>query len=225
MNVLDVYEAVLIELNKVEAPSLLLEDFIYFLNKAIQQYQNRMYNAVDSSQQKTDDLLAFYKEKGILTDRNIVEIDIKDYCHCLGCDITFIDKCGKEYTKAATKYTTNIDSAVKDNYYLKPSFKRPYFSIKDVGANSINVKLDHGDDRKYKLKSIVFKYLKTPTKYTLDDIDVDALTGTDLEFSNYVCYEIINDLVKLILENASDPRLQSNMPINQSIAVPGQQSR
>lgn len=38
MNVLNVYEAVLIELNKVEAPSLLLEDFIYFLNKAIQQY-------------------------------------------------------------------------------------------------------------------------------------------------------------------------------------------
>lgn len=29
------YEAVLIEMNKVEAPSMLLEDFNYFINKAI----------------------------------------------------------------------------------------------------------------------------------------------------------------------------------------------
>jgi hypothetical protein len=30
-----IYEAMLTELNKVEAPSLLLEDYNYFLNKAI----------------------------------------------------------------------------------------------------------------------------------------------------------------------------------------------
>jgi hypothetical protein len=29
------YEAVLVEMNKVEAPSMLLEDFNYFINKAI----------------------------------------------------------------------------------------------------------------------------------------------------------------------------------------------
>jgi len=40
-----------------------------------------------------------------------------------------------------------------------------------------------------------------------------------LEFPDYVCYEIINIYVKLLLENASDPRLNTNMPINQSIAV------
>lgn len=42
-----------------------------------------------------------------------------------------------------------------------------------------------------------------------------------LEFPDYVCYEIINIYVRLFLENASDPRLQTNMPINQTIAIPG----
>ena len=42
-----------------------------------------------------------------------------------------------------------------------------------------------------------------------------------LEFPDYVCYEIINIAVRLILENSSDPRLQTNVPINQSILVSG----
>lgn len=42
-----------------------------------------------------------------------------------------------------------------------------------------------------------------------------------LEFPDYVCYEIINIVTRLLLENASDPRLQTNVPINQTIATPG----
>jgi hypothetical protein len=42
-----------------------------------------------------------------------------------------------------------------------------------------------------------------------------------LEFPDYVCYEIINIYVRLLLENAGDPRLQTNIPINQTIAIPG----
>ena len=44
-----------------------------------------------------------------------------------------------------------------------------------------------------------------------------------LEFPDYVCYEIINELVKLFLENSTDPRLQTNIPVNQTIASPIQQ--
>ena len=42
-----------------------------------------------------------------------------------------------------------------------------------------------------------------------------------LEFPDYMCYEIINTYMKLLFENASDPRLQTNMAVNQSIAVTG----
>jgi hypothetical protein len=47
-------------------------------------------------------------------------------------------------------------------------------------------------------------------------------TSQILEFQDYVCQEIVNELVTLLLENASDPRLQSQIPINQSIANPAQ---
>ena len=50
------YDYALIEMNKVEAPSLLLEDYNYYINKAVQQYINKVYNRYDINQQSTDDL-------------------------------------------------------------------------------------------------------------------------------------------------------------------------
>lgn len=50
------FEYALIELNKVQAPSLLLEDYNYFINKAINQYINKIYNLYDINQQKSDDV-------------------------------------------------------------------------------------------------------------------------------------------------------------------------
>lgn len=41
-----------------------------------------------------------------------------------------------------------------------------------------------------------------------------------LEFPDYVCYEIINIFIKLFLENIGDPRLQTVIPVNQTIATP-----
>ena len=46
----------LTELSKVNAPSMLLQDFNYFFNKAINQYINKRYNIYDVNQQTTDDL-------------------------------------------------------------------------------------------------------------------------------------------------------------------------
>ena len=49
-------ESLLIELDKVNAPSLLLDDYNYFINKAIYQYINKNYNSVEINQQYTDNL-------------------------------------------------------------------------------------------------------------------------------------------------------------------------
>jgi hypothetical protein len=58
MTVRDLYDAALIEINKLEAPSMLLEDYNYLINKAIQQKVNKSYNLYEINQQSTDDLLA-----------------------------------------------------------------------------------------------------------------------------------------------------------------------
>lgn len=70
-------------------------------------------------------------------------------------------------------------------------------------------------------------YLKGPQfiRLTQAQIDKTADTSQILEFPDYVCFEIVNIFTKLIMENASDPRLQTNIPINNTIAsgIPQQQ--
>lgn len=56
MTARQVWEGMLTELSKINAPSMLLADFNYFFNKAINQYINKRYNIYDINQQTTDDL-------------------------------------------------------------------------------------------------------------------------------------------------------------------------
>ena len=56
MTARQLYEGVLIELNKENAPNIILEDFNYFANKAVNNYINKRYNIYDINQQTTDDL-------------------------------------------------------------------------------------------------------------------------------------------------------------------------
>lgn len=56
MTARQVFEATLIELSKLQAPSLKLYEFNYLFNKAINQYINKVYNVYDINQQTTDDL-------------------------------------------------------------------------------------------------------------------------------------------------------------------------
>ena len=56
MTARQIFEATLIELSKVQAPSLKLYEFNYLFNKAINQYINKVYNVYDINQQTTDDL-------------------------------------------------------------------------------------------------------------------------------------------------------------------------
>jgi len=51
-----VYENILIEIRKVKAPSLHLEDYLYWANKGIQEYCNERYNKFEINQQLSDDL-------------------------------------------------------------------------------------------------------------------------------------------------------------------------
>lgn len=83
------------------------------------------------------------------------------------------------------------------------------------------------DDSIFLLSKVYVDYLRSPQfiKLTQDQIDDVVDTSQVLEFPDYVCQEILNELVKLLLENASDPRLQTNPLVNQSIAIPGNKQR
>ena len=72
MTARELYEYALIELNKLEAPSLLLEDYNYFINKAVQQYINLVYAKLEIDQQSTDDIRVL-KTSAILTPKELIE--------------------------------------------------------------------------------------------------------------------------------------------------------
>lgn len=92
-------------------------------------------------------------------------------------------------------------------------------------TSRVRMEIRYGkDDSVYELKKVHVDYLKAPQyiRLTQDQVDRDVDTSQILEFPDYVCQEIINELVHLLLENVSDARLQTHIPVSQSIANPAQ---
>lgn len=393
MTLRQLYEYVLIECNKKEAPPLLLEDFNYFFNKAINLWINRMYNVYEINQQKSDDLRILKSSTSIipilsepwnnssLLNKTYEAYLPDDYLHILGCIAEYTLKSKHGCNTAGNKVQYGIKRMTSDmwpqlfsNYYFKPSYKNPYFYINSVNIynsfptldnkenipyynetikisnkssinpnngdrlsingvvftfvlkeslietdvllsdtpgmgtlfilfnkiincsdnrlknlkfslsddgvdaprtvytitiespininvlsvpinkdnieiNSIHntpnsfvnkipelrygnrsrvrMEIRYGDDTVFQLSKIYVDYIKSPqfVKLTEDQIDEIEDNSQILEFQDYVCQELVNDVVKLIMENASDPRLQTHIPINQSIPTPGQQTK
>ena len=148
------FEYSLIELNKVQAPSLLLEDYNYFINKAINQYINKVYNMYDVNQQKSDDLRVL-KSTAVLTPtknndytgaalfNTTYEVDLPDdYLHILNCvaeySVLKTFKCynlGDKAQFGAKRLTADMFSQIINNYYMRPSYKSPYFYINNVATD------------------------------------------------------------------------------------------
>ena len=277
-------------MNKLEAPSLLLEDYNYFINKAVQQYINLVYAKLEIDQQSTDDIRVL-KASTILKPVKLYEnpsyshlangmfkssyyVDLpEDYMHLLNCIVEY--KVGvanfKCYNKgdmvyfAARKLTPDMYTQVLNNAYMRPMYKRPYYYLTNINtANTIvtnpsmdtaildankennetpsalvdsnnvpgdrlanpsivRLELRYGnDDGVFVPNNIYVDYLKSPMyiRLTQEQINSTLDYSQVLEFPDYVCFEIANIFVRLLMENASDPRLQTNIPINNTIAAP-----
>lgn len=284
MTVRQLFEATLVELNKVKAPSLILDDYNYFINKTVQQYINKNYNAYDINQQKSDDLRVL-KSTAVLTPSlstdvtgellsKTYEVDLPDdYLHILNClveyNVTKQFKCynvGSPVHFGAKRLTADMYPQIINNYYMRPSYKNPYFYINNVNISNtypttdsqvdvdytplgteleaeniekiapkrygnkskVRMEIRYGkDDSLFTLSKVYIDYLKSPQfiRLTQDQVDEVEDNSQILEFPDYVCYELINDLVKLLMENASDPRLQTHIPVNQTIANPAQEQQ
>ena len=346
MTARELYEYALIELNKLEAPSLLLEDYNYFINKAVQQSINLVYAKLEIDQQSTDDIRVL-KTSAILKPKKLSEtstnsnlangmfkslyyVDLPaDYMHLLNCIVEYKVETSnfKCYNKddtvyfAARRLTPDMYTQVLNNAYMRPMYKRPYYYLNNINtadnlptnpemdkevlfANGlesasneekatyytalvaydaalatynaektdenktaldealealntakeairgtvppvestsslvdsyapqgdrlsnpsvVRLELRYGnDDRVFVPNNIYVDYLKSPMyiRLTQEQINSTLDYSQVLEFPDYVCFEIANIFVRLLMENASDPRLQTNMPINNTIAAP-----
>lgn len=330
MTARQVFEGMLTELSKVKAPSMLLQDFNYFFNKAINQYINKRYNIYDVNQQTTDDLRVLKatavikpqeastynkhwpQELGTdLTGINAwktgaaqlfgatYEVFLPlDYLHMLNCICIYeLQKRYKCYNKgdnvqfAAKRLTADNWSIILNDFYNRPLPERPYYYVHNINLTNNNPSnpFDNGKDteldrdtwgtdpksedgmpRKLKLtgftnvengqpennlverlagvrygnptsvrceirygkdssvfalKAVMIDYIKSPQtiRLTQEQVDLTEDTSQMMEFPDYVCQEIINELVKLVMENTADPRIQTHIPVTTTIAEPAQQ--
>ena len=163
MTARELYEYALIELNKLEAPSLLLEDYNYFINKAVQQYINLVYAKLEIDQQSTDDIRVL-KTSAILKPIKLSEdptyshlsnglfkssyyVDLPaDYMHLLNCIVEYKVSVSnfKCYNKndivyfAARRLTPDMYTQILNNAYMRPMYKRPYYYLNNINtANTI----------------------------------------------------------------------------------------
>jgi hypothetical protein len=281
MTLRQVFENVLSDLNKREAPSLLREDFNYFWLKSVGQFINKIYNIYDTSQQTTDDLRVLkstvqltpvqqssYGTSALLGNTYDVTLP-DDYLHILGCIVEYTVnsdylcyKAGDIIQFAAKKATSDMYPQLINNYYFKPTYKNPYYFINNVTTTPVYPTVDdqqeidytplgtepvaeninrvigdrYGNKNKVKLEirfgksnnvftlsKVYVDYLKSPQHLELTEEHLEDIEDNSpiIEFPDYVIQQIINELVGIIMEHDSNPRLQTNIPINQSIARPG----
>lgn len=367
MTARQVFEATLIELSKVQAPSLKLYEFNYLFNKAINQYINKVYNVYDINQQTTDDLrvlksTCFLTPQKLKMNKDDADSALRhtgkttgnehstyglsgaqsgsaqsylsrkhssiqslhgatyevylpiDYLHMLNCVcIYYVAKqkdcwdAGSYIEIPATRLTADSWSQIITDIYNRPSPMRPYYYIhnnnqeqsiptdprttvvtgtglEEVGidmkgtyqvtengtwdkdgnytpaddsksnfkrsftlndgtdvslvekpialraGNTSNVRCEirYGkDDSLFQLAEVQIDYVKVPQhiRLTQEQIDLTEDTSQIMEFPDYVNQEIINELVHLVMERTSDPRLSTNIQMSQSIARPTQQQQ
>ena len=104
----------------------------------------------------------------------------------------------------------------KDDYAA--SAVSPYTRYGNASVPKMQIK--YGEDPNKELVEVRIDYLRAPYYYTLTEDQLDDFDDNSMiiEFPDYVVYEIINILVKIILENGGDPRLQTHAVVNTSIA-------
>ena len=85
--------------------------------------------------------------------------------------------------------------------------------------DNLRMEIRCGDTSKWTPTFVYIDYIKTPDLITLtwDDLNSEEDTTSKLEFPEYVCYEIVNEFTKLVLENYGDSRLETHYQINQTI--------
>ena len=254
MTAKNIFEYALVELNKVQAPSLLLEDYNYFINKAVNQYINKIYNAYEVNQQKSDDLR-------VLKGTTILPVNIQndynlnnlgsgntfpagvnnnklfgatyeaylsdDYLHILNCIAEFEVKKQYKCYDAGTrmhfgvkKLTSDMFSQIINNYYMRPSYKNPYFFINNVNINN-----------NFPTKDNKIPISGTYRTYNIDILEDNNIAEGDTVTVNGVVFTfrlnpttnyhipLTNGIANLIktIKNSQDPKLSNLNYVDNSV--------
>jgi hypothetical protein len=98
--------------------------------------------------------------------------------------------------------------------------------IRYGNPGNVRIEIRYGKDNTlFELERIYVDYIKAPQHIRLsqEQLDLTEDTSQMMEFPDYVCQEIINELVHIVMENGRDDRLNTHIPVTQTVANPTQQ--
>lgn len=118
----------------------------------------------------------------------------------------------------------SLSLKVGNNEY-NASLREKGSEIRYGNRSKVRVEIRYGtDDSIFQLTQVYIDYIKAPQhiRLTQEQLDYTEDKSQLLEYPDYVCQEIINELVHLIMEKDSNSRLQTHPVVSQSIANPTQ---
>jgi hypothetical protein len=238
MTAREIYEGVLISLNKVHAPALTVEEFNYLLNKSILAYPNERYNFYAVNQQLSDDLRVLLKPYVFAVTSGDIIDDLEavrhiegaftenDYFHIISCDLIVKNMVSNKTKRYVIKrMTLDMYGAIYNNEYLKPALHRPYFLLtpsENAGEQNMpSFKIFIGDPVTNLIPTAVrLVYLRLPVHVTLTEDHVYNMSidsSPVLEFPDYLKNEFIKRIAWDQLENTRDQRAGTFPSLNQEI--------
>jgi hypothetical protein len=200
----EVYEGVLIELDKKGSPDLLIDEFNYYINKGMYEYVNKRYNVYDINQQTSDDLQVLKESADIvgtaikaigettstsdgisITEARFNAILPLNYFHLTNCVLEYKlkkdFKCYKKdtlYSIGARRITSDLYAGVIQNAWLRPQYKNPYYMIQN---NQNVVKGKWASDANYDNDLVDAKILDVAGKETAHNSFEDANSNGKLD--------------------------------------------
>ncbi len=136
------------------------------------------------------------------------------------------DTIGTDASKDYSSTNSNLPRTINITNLTNKSTVEREAGQRYGNSSPIRMEIRYGeDDSVFTLEKVVIDYIKAPQtiRLTQEQVNLTKDTSQIMEFPDYVCQEIINELVMLVMENTADPRLSTNLQVSKSIATPAQQ--
>jgi len=208
----DAYKNLLRELDKYESPTFSVKDFNYFFNVAISEYITGNYSDFDVIQKDLDDIKDLVEYGTLLTFNGVSAPLPTDYRHCLGIEATieFIEDtidygAGDTLKIHPQRMQTNRKGYADENAYQQPSYLYPTYMM---SGNSVLIRAGES----VTITTGTIDYIINPDVVALDPT---GIVESELQFSEYVCLEIIKVCRQIFLENIESPRYRTSLQENE----------